>query len=86
MSDQIRPLLRPSTRNEALSSECEVQETDLVFSVTKEGNIECNSDSDCPPATPPSWQWNEETMIYYGVSSITEMSVYGSECNLLNVD
>jgi len=67
-------------------SECEVQETDLVFKLTKEGNIECNSDSDCPPVSPPNWEWNEETMIYYGVSSITEMSVYGPACSWLGVD
>ena len=61
-------------------SECEIKEADLVYYLTKEGSIECKSDSDCPPSAPPSWEWNKRTMHEYGVSSITQMSIYGSVC------
>ena len=54
-------------------SECEIEATDTVYHL-------CKCDSDCPPAAPPNWEWNEKTMIEYGVSSITEMSISQSVC------
>ena len=62
-------------------SECDIKDSDLVFTLNKWGYIECNQDSDCPPAAPPSWEWNDKTKMEYGVSSITEMSINVPFCS-----
>ena len=58
-------------------SACEVKESDLVYTLNEGGHIECNQDSDCPPAEPPSWEWNEMTKME---NSITEMSISVPVC------
>ena len=61
--------------------ECKIKDNDLVYHVNKEGNIECKQDSDCPPPARPSWEWNDETKMEYGVSSITEMFIVVPICS-----
>ena len=61
--------------------ECEIRESDPIFTLTRDGHIECKIDSDCPPTALPSWEWNDVTKMEYGVKSITEMSIEVTLCS-----
>ena len=67
------------------NSECQIKEGEPVYTLTKEGHIECDFDSDCPPTALPNWEWNEVTKVKYGVKSITEMLVYQPYCAPIKV-
>ena len=61
-------------------AEPQIGEQQQVYTLTKEGYIECTTDADCPPTIPPIW--NELTkMEDHGVESITEISIWGSYCS-----
>ena len=66
--------------------ECEIKESDKVYTVDKNGDIPCYQDSDCPPTVPPSWEWNEQTKMEYEVTSITEMSISVPYCAVYDYD
>ena len=65
--------------------ECEVKDSDPVYTLNKDGNIECKLDSDCPPTAQPSWEWNETTKMENGVTSITEMAIIVPVCSQQSV-
>lgn len=65
--------------------ECSLDRPDPVYTLNKDGNIECKLDSDCPPAARPSWEWNETTKMKHGVTSITEMAIIVPFCSKQSV-